>query len=332
MKNVKLSKRLFVGFGILLLGMAALAAISLAGLKQIGGSTNRIVNDSLPSVYILGQIRSGVQDNLVALEEVVRLEDPVQRSTMTDAMNRRADQVTALLKEYESTIVVPEDRRLLNVVLENRESWAQARHNVVEALGRGSVEQAREILRTRGVQAFEKLMAAITVHNDWNKGQGDMLGKEVTKSVSSASQGIWATVLLAFVIGMGIAVIISRSVTVPLASLLDHVGRVGQGDLEGRCAYEAKDELGHLATDLNRMTDDLKTARDGERDKLEHDRQAAQELQDKVDILLAVVNEAGDLQERQRGGPRGQERRQRGGATPTTRSPSWAIRASRSAR
>ena len=164
----------------------------------------------------------------------------------------------------------------------------------IAAMNQGNPGQARIELVQQARPAFARMMAAIDDLNDWNKAQGDLVGQAIVTSIAGATTGIWMTMLLAVVLGVAVALLVSRSVTVPLGSLLNHVGRVGQGDLESRCGYQAKDELGRLGTELDSMTAALQSARDNERQKIERDRRETIELQAKVDLLLKVVQEVGN--------------------------------------
>src|SRR4051812_9873916 len=102
MKNMKLKLRLMGGFGLLLAGMAVLGFISLGGLRQIQGYSQRIVVDSLPGVYNIGALKSLLQTNLSALEEILRAEDPVARAAIVEKVNGRTGKVNDTFKTYEA--------------------------------------------------------------------------------------------------------------------------------------------------------------------------------------------------------------------------------------
>jgi methyl-accepting chemotaxis protein len=297
MKNWKLSGRLMGGFGLLLAGMGVLGVIALGGLRQIQADSHRLVTDTLPGLYAAGALRSLLQTNLSAVEDVLRLEDPAQRAIAVERIKARGEKVTAIFKEYEATITVDEDRRLFNQLTEARATWLQARDVTIASMEQGKPAQAKTELADHARPAFEKMSAALDTLTEWNKTQGDTTGKAIIGSIIGATTGIWITMVLAVLLGIGVAVPISRSVTRPVTSLLEHVVRVGQGDLDARCGYEAKDEVGQLASELNKMTEALRAAGERARETTEHERQASQDLQAKVDVLLVVVKEigAGDL-------------------------------------
>jgi len=74
-------------------------------------------------------------------------------------------------------------------------------------------------------------------------------------------QMLIATLLMALIIGAASAIFIYRVVRVPVKRLIEGTHRIARGDLETRIDIEAKDEIGELAAAFNRMTEDLRRAR-----------------------------------------------------------------------
>ncbi|TFW21360.1 HAMP domain-containing protein [Massilia arenosa] len=89
---------------------------------------------------------------------------------------------------------------------------------------------------------------------------------------------------------LAIMLALSRAVTGPLASLMQASRALAEGNETARAKVEARDELGQLATEFNRMADVVQQSRANERAQT-----AA--LQEGVDTLLAAVSRAtsGDL-------------------------------------
>lgn len=65
-------------------------------------------------------------------------------------------------------------------------------------------------------------------------------------------------IFLAIVFGLLIGTIITRSITVPLAKGVTFANNISNGDLTQYLTIEQKDEIGHLATTMNNMSNKLK--------------------------------------------------------------------------
>jgi methyl-accepting chemotaxis protein len=115
--------------------------------------------------------------------------------------------------------------------------------------------------------------------------------------VSGPTTAAWIVAAVNSALGLWIALRVTRSVTLPMTSLLEHVARLRRGELLSRCRELGGDEMGQLAADLNSMADDLKTTSDNERVSRAFAQDEKEGLQTKVDLLLRVVQEVaqGDL-------------------------------------
>jgi methyl-accepting chemotaxis protein len=120
----------------------------------------------------------------------------------------------------------------------------------------------------------------------------------VTYSMANMEKGIkqdlWLGAganLVLMTVGLLLAsLLLRRWIIRPLGSLIDVVTKRTGGDLAARVPVSANDEIGHLGLAFNAMADTM-DANDA------RERAAAQEVREKVNMLLVVVNKAakGDL-------------------------------------
>lgn len=116
----------------------------------------------------------------------------------------------------------------------------------------------------------------------------------LTEMDNAVEQDLWigaSANLVLMALGLIIASFILRGwITRPLERLMDVVSKRAKGDLAMRCIVTSSDEIGRLSKAFNDMADEM-DANDA------RERATTQELRNKVDILLDVVNKAakGDL-------------------------------------
>jgi methyl-accepting chemotaxis protein len=119
-------------------------------------------------------------------------------------------------------------------------------------------------------------------------------GNIIWAALSSMTQVLWLGFAAAFVLGIAGAVTIGRGITRPTAQLLETVARVGQGDLDARSDYEARDEIGQLSAAINKTTDELRASRKTDAERSAREREEKEALQRKVDSLLENVRRVGE--------------------------------------
>jgi methyl-accepting chemotaxis protein len=294
MKNLSLSWRLLGGFGVLLLGVAAIGLISLTGLAQIHRQETRMEVDCLPGIHLVGEIKASVSRIWGNLDGIVRDDDPAARSLLVDEMKQTGDGITQTLIAYQATIFTDEDRGLFGKMQETRAAWLQARDAAVALAQQGKLAEAKSFARERARPAFEKFLAATDAEVQFNQRNGVDAAKQIDEAIGGVTRGVWITIGLLALLGIGLSLWVSRSVTRPLASLLEHASRVGGGDLTSRCEYDGRDEIGQLAQGLNQMTADLKLGHERDHEQADSRQRATDALQAKVDGLLKAVKEVGE--------------------------------------
>ncbi len=299
MKNLKLGHRLMIGFGLLLLGMGVLGGIALAGLAQLRGFGRELVEHSLSGVYQASTVRANMLTASSMLRTLVLDEDKAQRQSIAVDIHKTIEAVNAARAEYERGMIAPEDRRLFEDSAQAREAFGKAREKVMALVEQEKITEARAQYGDAAAPAFQTYLASVNALVEYNKRRGDQVGKEIIEAIASSSGGIWVSFIVLILMGVTTAVLIGRSVVQPVRALLEHVGRVGQGDLDARCAYDGQDEVGQLARELDKMTDDLKSGRDVDQRHAAQQQAIKQELQQKVDAILASVQAVahGDLTE-----------------------------------
>ncbi len=96
---------------------------------------------------------------------------------------------------------------------------------------------------------------------------------------------IWGTALAVLLVLMA-GLVITRSITGPIAAMLKGVAEIGGGNLTYRLDGSARDELGQLALSFNKMTESLGTT------MVSADTEKA--ARQRIELLLSAIAEAGN--------------------------------------
>ena len=109
--------------------------------------------------------------------------------------------------------------------------------------------------------------------------------KSHARAQASLSAIVWGTILAALLVLIA-AVVITRSITRPVEAMLAGVREIGGGNLRYRLDATEADELGQLARSFNQMTENLGTTMVS----ADTEKQARQ----RVEVLLSAIAEAGN--------------------------------------
>ena len=251
--KMKITSKLGVGFGAVLMLVVVLGAFSLFQLSKVNSNTVDIATNWLPSMRSIAELRY----DAAALRR-----DTLNYVVATDKKQHYAEKVSGELseigddeKQYEPLISSDEERKLYQEFRDQWDKYIVVNARVRELAKQNKNTEAITLAQSEGSQFFEA--AAKYLQDDV-----DLNNKGATESATQAAatysrSRYWVGGLLAtcFVVGLTIALIMVRALT----------------------AAAAREKL---AAD--------EAAQGAEREKL-----AAQELGQKVDSILAVVSAAG---------------------------------------
>ena len=300
MKNLKVNKKLITGFGLVLAVFALSGVIARHSLSSVKQASEIMRVDATPGLVITTGIRQHTSANYFLARTLVATEDAAVRDRIIAEMAEHASTNAKLMEKYDKTITTEEDRRSFEEVKRAREAWNTLRGRMVAQVAAGQVKEAKNLLAAEGEQLNAALSGAIAAHVDFSERHIYATMDAVEESTVLLSRVLWGGVVLAIVFGCAIAFAIARTISRPVGQLVEHVARVGQGDLDSQCEYQSRDEIGQLGQALNRMTADLKYAHQQQAAHAEQERETQAQLQKKVDSLLVDVRKigAGDLTQR----------------------------------
>jgi methyl-accepting chemotaxis protein len=204
MKTWTIGKRLTAGFGVVLLGVVLLGLYSASTLMSLRADVTRIAHDSLPGTALSGKVLARVKDNYRLAIEHVNAPSDANRSEIEAAMQQVVSDIAQLLREYEKTITLEEDRAKFAAVGPAREIFLRTRDAVVSLSRRGRQEEARQALSRDLAPVYDSYLQKITAVSDWNIEAGRTVGagiqEHVRFAVSSVTVGVLALLLVAVAI------------------------------------------------------------------------------------------------------------------------------------
>ena len=140
----------------------------------------------------------------------------------------------------------------------------------------GGMERLFSYARSKGYREFKGLGWILMVGHDL---------KEVLKPAFALRNTIMASSLVIIIISTTVALLISRSITKPVAKLSKGAEIIGKGDLKHTVELESKDEIGELAVAFNQMTERRRVAEEALRDEITRRRILFEQSRDGIVVL-----------------------------------------------
>ncbi|MDR6477396.1 methyl-accepting chemotaxis protein [Paraburkholderia graminis] len=259
-KNMKIGRRLGVGFALVLLLLTAVGCIGLVQSSRIYAGTRAISEDWLPSVEALSEIRRRADDvRRISLRELL----PADEKGIGELHARRAAGVigfAAAMQNYKKYLSSDDERRLYEGIESSWARYLETSDQVERLMGSAdaNLSSARQLAASEGVSRFATTLSFIDADSKLNH-EGAVREVEAANA-AFVSARVWTLILMiaALIGGVLIAFLITRSITVPLQQSVQLAERVAKGDLTSTIQADGKDEIGLLLASLGRMNEGLR--------------------------------------------------------------------------
>ncbi|HEX3757402.1 MAG TPA: methyl-accepting chemotaxis protein, partial [Kofleriaceae bacterium] len=250
-KNLNLGMKLACAF-LAVIGLgAALGGFTLLRLASISDRADVLTKDALPGIAkgsaisdLAAQTRRHALGVLLA--ETAE-ETAAERAALRKQIDDDAAQLTRELAAYRAAVTRPDLQALLDEI---QARWVTYSHAQDELLAL-AMDPAHigEALATRNVsmKLFDDVRDAIARLTRLDAEAGNTAGVEIYRMIDSANLGVSVFVLASILVGLGIAIAVTRRLSRPIRALEAAARAMASGELGHEVAYTAKDELGALA-------------------------------------------------------------------------------------
>jgi methyl-accepting chemotaxis protein len=261
MHNWKVGTRIGAGFAAVVLIAISIGLFALGRVATIGQISSEVTDNSLPSVYLTGQIQSNTHTLLSLILRHSASTDKQQMAQIEIEVQNLRAQNANIIASYEKLISSDAERALYSAFLENRTSFWAEYEEVLQYSRMGTDEgnrHAQQLIEQKLIPIHKKFVDSFVALADLNKKIADQSAIQAKSSVSTAKTGIWIGMMIATFIAIGIAVFVVRSITQPLATASELVSHVAKGDLTHTADVSSRDELGQMVEALNGMVENLR--------------------------------------------------------------------------
>ncbi|ERO61475.1 methyl-accepting chemotaxis protein [Pseudomonas piscis] len=258
LRSLNIAPRASLGFGLLALMMFILGAFALMQMANMRQQSDEVESNWLPSVMSVGDMS---QDLLRVRALTLRLlinRDPQAIAQNEAKVNDIKKGLGIAQGRYESLIVLPQERVLFDRFKSIEKQYLERQAQVMQYSSQNQVEAAAKVVNGEMNQLADEMAATLHDLIDLNK-QSATQATDLAQEVFSKSR-IWVVVMIvaAALVTVGLALLLTRSIVLPLAQSLSVAEVVAGGDLTGDIRVSGKDEPARLLHALKAMQHSLR--------------------------------------------------------------------------
>jgi methyl-accepting chemotaxis protein len=258
--NMRIGKRLGVGFGICTVLSLALSAVAWWGVATTNAAADRR-GEQLQRT----SLAESVLTDIVSLRGVILSESLETKSEAKAADKEELQNIrTAYGKKLERLRALPdseEGKRRLAAIEAQISDWRTVNNQIVDLVTQGNNAEAQKLALAAGSEHQHAIEAAA---RDYLEYRNQAIEQAVAEREQALARVHWIVLLLAaFVLGSSIlaGVLITRSISQPLGHAVFLLDEVSKGDLTKNIHAEnaaRKDEIGDLARAIQAMSESLR--------------------------------------------------------------------------
>jgi methyl-accepting chemotaxis protein len=255
--NLKIGTRLGLGFGVVLLLMAALIGIGLQRLWQIGELNATMVDKDWRKADAAATIAATTRANSALVLELFITTDKAAEARIYAEIDANKKTISDALELLDQLVYRPEGKALLASVRTQRVQYVQSFGKVGKLIAAGQRDEAAQLMSRETLPVLATLQGSIKQLNDLQRGIVTEHGGQVKEHIGTAGKMIAALGTLALLLGVAFAWRVTRSITTPIGHALRVARAVAAGDLTTRIKAETRCEAGQLLEALNDMNGSL---------------------------------------------------------------------------
>jgi len=259
--NMKISTKLFLGFGLVLSLVMVLIALVVMKLSTVANDTRRIEADLANSTRVIN-INTTVKDNGISSMEMLLSTNSDHHATVLKQIEERNQATVKLIESLDKDLAGSlQDKKLLEEMKKQRGLYVNGFERVAGMLREGKHAEATYVAGEEMIPMLDPFLIALKKLDDHQKVKLDASIAEIKDAAASTRR--MAIILGAIVVVFGLlsAASIIRSITRPLNQMRATITEVEKtGDFTRRVAVNSTDEVGVTARSFDDLMSTLQQA------------------------------------------------------------------------
>ncbi|MCE4056931.1 HAMP domain-containing methyl-accepting chemotaxis protein [Pseudomonas sp. Au-Pse12] len=283
-RNIKLTLRALLSFGSICVLLVGLGGLSLWKMGQIHDAAVDLQTNWLPSVRQATLIESNtLRLRLETLHFIT--ENTSEKGASRTRLDTLRDNLNQAIKDYAPLVSSPSEQTIYDQVRSGAQAYLDKFAVLMESSKTSSSEEAVNYANQVTVPLANTLQTSIDELIKLNERGAAQSGKDAGAQFSSGLTVTGVIIVVAILLTALIAVFFTRSIILPVQTLLATTRKIAEGDLRTQVEVSGQDELTELQTATRAMLDSLKST-------IRHIADSSTQLASAAEEMSAITRES----------------------------------------
>ncbi|OOG10684.1 methyl-accepting chemotaxis protein [Pseudomonas sp. C9] len=252
LRNLNIAPRAFLGFSFIALLVIVLGVFAVNRMSIIRQASIDMESTQLPSVGFLGNMTENVLRLRILSFRVLTNREPAALQEAQTRIGVLIDKLHSAQASYAALPAPPEEAALYKTFMTTLDGYLQAQNQMMELSRQNQLDEMRTLINTRIKDGTDQMGEQLNKLVALNNGYAKSAGVEAGEHYSSAITGIVAVSVMAAVLTVLLAWLLTRSIVTPLNRAVQAAETIAGGNLTKVIDIDGNDEparlLGALAT------------------------------------------------------------------------------------
>jgi len=263
LNDIKVGSRLALSFGLVLLITVVIAGVGVWRLQDLAAVTQQLTSTDNARLRAAVQWRQGIDQNWIRTRAALLDASTSHLGQWQDEMTATSKGVDVSRKTVEWLIQTDEGRSQLADIDKAREAYRKPRADLFKRKAAG--EDVGPLVDSQLKPLSDAYIATLRTLEERQLMLYERTRDQATAEAAQGRLILITAAVLALLIGICAAFVLSRSITTPLQLAVRRAGQIAEGDLTQPIATQGRDEaaallgaLHHMQASLTRVVADVR--------------------------------------------------------------------------
>jgi methyl-accepting chemotaxis protein len=256
--NIKIGKRLGLGFSLILAMTLVIAAVGAMRMTEVANATKAMMAVPLAKERLITDWYSLNFASIRRTAAIVKSTDPALGAYFKDDSAASVKKAAELLKQIEPLIAASgPEKDLFAKILEQRKAYSASRDGAVKAKAAGNEEEAARLLDKEFTPASKLYQDLLQDLVTMQRASMDATANAIDDNAVDSTKLMLILAACALLAGAVLSWQLTRGIVGPIRDAVSVAETVASGDLTHRIDASGQDETGALLRALRHMNDSL---------------------------------------------------------------------------
>jgi len=258
LRNLNIAPRAFLGFAFIALLVIVLGVFAVNRMTSIHQASIDMETTQLPSVGFLGNLTENVLRMRILSFRVLVNRDPAALQEAQTRIGVLVDKVRRAQSSYAALSASPEEAALYKTFTATLDSYMQAQNQMLELSRQNKLDEMRTLINTRIKEGTDQMGEQLNKLVALNSSDAKTASATAGEQYRSAITGIIAVAVIAALMTVLLAWLLTRSIVTPLNRALLAAQTIAGGNLTNVIEVDGTDEPARLLGALSAMQASLR--------------------------------------------------------------------------